>query len=145
MTRPKRLLCGALTVLLCVLGAPYAGAEPTSPPSGQIAVKVDIRHGYTISEVTDGLPVEVVGAVIASRGIYAVVPTVADFDGDGDGDAEDDQKLADEIAARSGVVWAELDQQVVLSDSRFHSWPYGMPGTRGTDPAVFYGQRLSPG
>ncbi len=41
------------------------------------------------------------------------------------------------------MVWAELDQQVVLTDSRFHSWPYGMPGTTGTDPAVFYGQRAA--
>jgi subtilisin family serine protease len=141
MTRTRRLLCGALTVLLCVLGAPYAGAEPTSPPPGRIAIKVDLRHGYTISEVTNSLPVELVGAVISSRGIYAVVPTVADYDRDGDSDAEDNQRLADDIAARSGVVWAELDQRVVLTDSRFHSWPYGMPGTTSTDPAVFYGQR----
>jgi subtilisin family serine protease len=141
MTRTRQFLCGALAVLLCVLGAPYAAAEPTSPPSGRIAVKVDIRHGYTVSSVTDGLPVDFVGAVIASRGIYAVAPTVADYDGDGDSDAADNQKLADDIAARPGVVWAELDQQVVLTDSRFHSWPYGMPGTTDTDPAVFYGQR----
>jgi subtilisin family serine protease len=141
MTRTRQLLCGALVVLLCALGAPYAAAEPASPPSGRIAVKVDIRNGYTISSVTDGLPVDLVGAVIASRGIYAVAPAVADYDGDGDGDAEDNQKLAGDLAARPGVVWAELDQQVVLTDSRFHSWPYGMPGTTSTDPAVFYGQR----
>jgi subtilisin family serine protease len=144
MTRTRQLLCGTLTVLLCLLGAPYAAAEPASPPSGRIAVKVDIRDGYTISSVTNGLPVELVGAVIASRGIYAVAPTVADYDGDGDSDAEDNQNLADDISARAGVVWAELDQQVVLTDSRFHSWPYGMPGTTtNTDPAVFYGQRAA--
>jgi subtilisin family serine protease len=70
-----------------------------------------------------------------------VTPTVADYDGDGDGDAEDNQKAAEDIAARPGVVWAEVDQRVVLTDSRFHSWPYGMPGTTDTDPAVFYSQR----
>ena len=140
MTRTRQLVCGALVVLLCMLGAPYAAAEP-APPSGSIAVKIDVRHGYTISSVMDGLPVELVGALIASRGIYAVAPTVADYDGDSDGDADDNQKLAEDIAARPGVVWAEVDQRVVLTDSRFHSWPYGMPGTADTDPAVFYGQR----
>jgi subtilisin family serine protease len=143
MTRTRQLLCGALTVLLCMIGAPYAAAE-LAPPSGRIAVKVDRLHGHTIGSVTEGMPVEVVSAVIASRGIYLVASTTPDYDGDGDaGDAEDDQELADDLAAHPGVLWAELDQRVVLTDTRFHSWPYGMPGTTYTDPAVFYGQRAA--
>ena len=143
MTRTRQLLCGALAILLCVLGAPYAAAEP-APPSGRIAVKVDLRDGHTISSVTDGLPVQLVSAVVASRGIYLVAPTIPDYDGDGDPEStEDDQKLAADIAARSVVVWAELDQRVVLTDTRFHSWPYGLPGTRDTDLADFYGQRAA--
>jgi hypothetical protein len=145
MTKVRQLVCGTLMVLLCMLGTQYhAAAEPTTPPPVRIAVKVDIRSGYTLSSVTDGLPVELVSTVIASRGVYLVAATVADYDGDGDnGEAEDEQKLTADLAARPGVVWAEQDQQVVLSDSRFHSWPYGMPGTTSTDPSVFYGQRAA--
>jgi Subtilase family len=144
MTRTRQLLCGALATLLCMLGAPYAAGEPASSPSVRVAVKVDLPRGYTISSVTDGLPVKLVSTVIASRGIYLVASTTPDYDGDGDfGETEDEQQLAADLAARPGVVWAEPDQLVVLSDSRFHSWPYGMPGTRGTDPAVFYGQRAA--
>ncbi len=143
MTRTRQLLCGALAVLLCLLGAPYAAAEP-APPSARIAVKVDRLHGHTIGSVTEGMPVEVVSTVIASRGIYLVAPTTPDYDGDGNaGDASDDQKLASDLAAHPGVLWAELDQRVVVTDTRFHSWPYGMPGTTKTDPAVFYGQRAA--
>jgi subtilisin family serine protease len=145
MTRTRQLLCGALVVLLCMLGAPYAVAETVPEPPGRIVVKVDIRGGHTIASVTESLPVEVVSTVLASRGIYLVSSTRPDYDGDGHaGDAEDDQKLVRDIAARPGAVWAELDQRVVLTDSRFHSWPYGMPGTTTkTDPAVFYGQRAA--
>ena len=143
MTRTRQLLCGALVVLLCMLSAPYAAAE-LAPPSGRIAVKVDVRGGHTISSVIEGLPIEMVSAVIASRGIYLVASTTPDYDGDGEaGDAADEQKLAEDVAARPGVLWAELDQRVVLTDTRFHSWPYGMPGTTKTDPAVFYGQRAA--
>ncbi len=145
MTRVRQpLVCAALAVLLSALGAPYAAAEPVPPQPAQIAVKVDVRHGYTITDVMDSLPIELVRTVIASRGVYVVSATIADYDGDGyPGDASDDQKLVADLTALPGVVWAEPDQQVVLSDSRFHSWPYGMPGTTSTDPAVFYGQRVA--
>jgi subtilisin family serine protease len=142
MTRTRQLLCGALVLLLCMLGAPYAAAEPDAEWSGRIVVKVDVRGGHTIASVTDGLPVELVSTVLASRGLYLVSSTRPDYDGDGGPtDVEDDQSLAGDIAQRPGVLWAELDHPVLLTDSRFHSWPFGPPGIRGTDPAVFYGQR----
>jgi subtilisin family serine protease len=142
MTRTRHLLSCALVVLLSLLGAPYAAAEPGTESPGRIVVKVDFRAGHTLASVTEGLPVELVSAVLASRGIYLVSSTHPDYDGDGGPtDTEDDLRLAEDIAQRPGVLWAELDHPVILTDSRFHSWPFGPPGTLDTDPAVFYGQR----
>jgi subtilisin family serine protease len=144
MTRTRQLLCGVLAVLLCVLGAPYAAAEPAPEATGRIVVKVDVRSGYTIASVTSGLPVELLSTVLASRGIYLLSSTNPDYDGDGDPtdaeDREDDQKLANDIAKRPGVLWTELDQQITLTDARFHGWPSGPSETLGLDPAIFYGQ-----
>ena len=43
MTRTRQLLGGTLAMLLCLLGVPYAAAEPAPESAGRIVVKVDIR------------------------------------------------------------------------------------------------------
>ena len=144
MRRLTSLLGGALGLVLAVMVVP-AQANPVPPTPGRIVVKVDVRSGRTVTSAVSGLPVRVISAVLASRGIYLLESTRPDYDGDGDPtdaeDREDDRKLAYDLSKRPGVVWAELDQPVTLTDTRrYHAWPYGPPGTTGTDPAVFTGQ-----
>ena len=55
MRRTASLLGTALVLLLGVVGAPAAAADPTTPgPAGRIVVKVDVRSGRTVASATCG-------------------------------------------------------------------------------------------
>lgn len=143
MSKTTFLLGAVLALLLGLVGAPAAAADPV--PAGRLVVKVDVRSGRTVASATAGLPLRVVSAVLASRGIYLLESTRPDYDGDGDPtdaeDREDDRKLAYDLSKRPGVLWAELDQPVTLTDARrFFGWPAGPPSPVSTDLAAFTGQ-----
>lgn len=135
--RPSALLIVFLLAVACsvavALTAQRAAAAPT--PSTRVVVKVDTAGGYTIGGVAAAAPIAVDTAVLASHGIYLVRPTDPRYL-----DPKKSKELADRIAHLPGVVYAEPNYAIEVSDTRFHAWPDGAPLDLGTDSRAWQDQ-----
>ena len=144
--KPRRV--ALLVASLTALGlAQNANAAP-SPTTAQVVVKVG--PGTSIDALTADLRLEVDSPVLASRGIYLVHSTdarYADFGRDPARRAKElahrADALAHKIQTRKDVVYAEPNLATQLSDTRFHSWPYGLPDAVGVDAAAWLGQHAA--
>lgn len=119
-------------------GAVVAPA-PTGPAPTQIIVKVDTADGYTISSLVNRYPITVDDGGLASRGIYLVSPTSAQFQGSPAHLAN----LANQLNGAHGVLYAQVNTPVQLADNHFYGWPYGSPTPIGNLPAAFSDQAAS--
>ena len=120
--------------------APASAAERRFGSDGaQLVVKVDRAAGHTIAEVTEAFPVTVTGALLPTRGIYflrADDPATA-------ADEKRTAKLGKRIAGSPGVLYAESNASTAIADSRYHSWPEGVPAPAGSTSGVWTSQALT--
>lgn len=114
------LATGVLIVLPLTTASPARASHKSEDGklSGAIVVKMDVKHGHSITEIVNRFPVTIQSTVLASRGIYLLQPAPA---------TKDVKKLSESIHKTWGVEYAEPDMSVNLDDSRLHSWPYGTP------------------
>ncbi len=101
------------------------GGEPKPPEpvlAAGIVVKVDLATGHSIGELAGLFPVAVVNPVLASRGIYLLRSTDPKLQ-----EAKKLKSLVDKLRKSRAVVYAEVDAQIAVSDTQFHSWPFGPP------------------
>lgn len=80
------------------------------------------RDAASLNELAN---VAAVTAVIPSRGVYAVSPTLSSSDPKAIERAS--HSLQKQLDKLSGVRWAVAAPDLEVSDSRFHAWPTGMP------------------
>lgn len=136
--RHSLLTAGALTLVAAsTLGfgatAATAGDKPDSARSSgepdstrsagepaQIVVKVRSNAGCSIDTLDARYPVIVDSPVLASRGIYLVHGANPDYQTV----AKAAKKLAGRLEKQSCVAYAELDADLHLADTQFHSWQF---------------------
>lgn len=144
MTRPTLGRSAATLATALLLAATAAGLITTPAQAGpkvdvtlaEVVVKIDIHGGHTIDEVTADNSIEVVSAVLASRGIYLVRATAPGLRKNPAKAGE----LASRIARSDAVDYAEPNYLAGIDDTHYHAWPAGDPGDAGTDPLVWTGQ-----
>ena len=123
-------------ILGWLAAGPATADEP--PPEARIVVKLSSPTRHSIDEVTDHYPVQVVGALLSSRGIYFVTPT----DPRTARDMHKVEELAHKIEGSSEIAYAETDEPTALSDRRYHGWPEGQPGDPASDARLWRDQPL---
>lgn len=142
--KPARLIVLSLLLALATLSnwtAP-AGAQDTSiaPPGAlEIVVKLAPEGGTDITDLTETLPTLMSRPLLASRGLFLMVPT----DAETASDAKKADKLAKAIEKSDLVQYAELYDATGLSDTRYHSWTEGAPVELGDAPEPWLDQPLS--
>ena len=130
---------------LCASAAPTvaAVAGPPPPPAEvegiDLVVKLDQSSGHTIQDVAEAYPVAFERPLLGSRGIYVVRPT----DPATAGDEGRVKKLADRIGKAWWIRYAEPDYPTELADTRYHSWPSGVPEDAGRQAGPFRTQPLT--
>ena len=156
MNPSRRILPAVLAVLALVLVglSPRAVAGDNSPGQGQgqggsarptamenagidIVVRINSSRG-TPEQLERDYPVTLLRTLLASRDIYLVRPTDP-FVHHNAGQAT---ALAKRMSRGSFVSYAEPNFATELADSRYHSWPNGVPEDAGSDSEGYRSQPL---
>lgn len=144
MSTSPRLTTFCPAVLLALALGTFSAGAATADSSGEvdatgITVKVDRSGGGRIEDVIAGLPLRLDSAVLASHDIYLVQPTTDAVAGD----RAATELLAQEVAQRDHVNYAEANAGISITDQRgYRAWPDG--GSITSDGgAAWRGQRLA--
>jgi thermitase len=132
LLRIGSVACAVASLVLATAVAGAAGGVSAAPKAtkgpAQVVVRIDQADGYTLSDVEAHYPVQQVGSLLGTRGIYLVESTSNKYTTD-PGSTQD---LANQISHSHAVIYAEPNYTTSLDDSQFHAWPVGSPSGDGS-------------
>jgi subtilisin family serine protease len=122
----RQITAAVAAFLLLLTMATPAGAEESSD---QPAIAVRLADSSALDRLVDQHDLEVISALVPSRGLYLVRPT------DGTKKSGDLKKSAKKLSKDDDVAWAEVEtDDDDPEDDRFHAWPQGTPIDPSSDP-----------